>query len=161
MPAFDPAPKMAAGENQPGNDRAGRRGADRVEGVIAGGTRQSAEGEQERGRANRRHHQIDMTRMAVVGIGMARDDEHPRGERHQFPGKQEAEGIAGKQHQVHCHGEGREERFDPRRQIAIAVETHAVNGGGQHAEIDDEAEEGRQGIEPQMQADDRQPERQA
>ncbi len=76
--------------------------------------------------------------MAVVGIPMARDNENPRGERHQFPGKQEAEGIAGNENKVHCQGVSREERFDPPREVTVAVKSHSVNGGGQHTEIYDE-----------------------
>ena len=143
------------GEDEPGNERAGWRGADRVEGVIAGSTCKSTEGKQERGGANCRHHQVDMPRMAVAGIPMARDDEDPRGERHQFPGKQEAEGISGDEDEVHCQGVSREERFDPRRQVPVAVKSHPVNGGGQHPEIHDETEEGRQGIELYVQPNDR------
>ena len=41
-------------------------------------------------------------------------------------------------------------------EVPVAVKSHSVYGGGQHTQIDDETEKGRQGIKLYMQPNDRQ-----
>ena len=69
------------------------RGADGVEGIIAVGAGEQAEGEQQRQRAEARHQQIDVARPQVLAQLVMRDHQRPGGERHEFPRHQETEGI--------------------------------------------------------------------
>ena len=48
-----------------------------------------------------------------------------------------------------------------RREVPVAVKSHAVNRGRQHAQIHNEAEKGRQGIKLDVQPDDWQAKRQS
>ena len=148
-------------QHQGGDHRLGRMGADGVEGIAAGRPGEAAEGEQQRHRADRRHDEIEMAGAPAFRVGVAGHDQRPRGERHQLPGEQEGVGVVGDQHEVHRRGEQRKQRLDARRQFLGAVEAHAVDAGRQHAAIDHDAEEGRQRVQPQVEADGRQADRQA
>ena len=135
-------------------------GADGIEGIAAGRPGQTAEGEQQRHRADRRHDEVEMAARRHSGsVWRAMTSAH-EAERHQLPGKQEGVGIVGDQDEVHRRGEQRKQRFDARRQFLGPVETHAVDAGRHHAAIDDDAEEGRQRVQPQVKADRRQADRQ-
>jgi hypothetical protein len=147
-------------QHQCGDQRLGWMGANGVESIAAGRPGETAEGEQQRHRADRRHDEVEMSSPSAFRVGVAGNDQRPRGERHQLPRKQEGVGVVGDQDQVHRRGEQRKQWLDPRRQLLRPVEAHAVDAGRDDAAIDDDAEEGRQRVQPQVKANRRQADRQ-
>jgi len=101
-------------------DRGGwRRGADRLERVAAVCASKRAECEQQRDRADARHHQIDVAGLDVVGIAMMRHHERAGGERHELPRHQEREGVIGEHNEVHAGKERRVERQHALRRFLV------------------------------------------
>ena len=130
------------------------------EGVAAIGSGEQAEGEQERQRPERRHHDIDIARARIVAFPMAGHHQRPGRERHELPRQQEGERVVRQQDQIHTGEKGREERQDPLRFALVRSVPDAVEARGGGAEIDDGEEEGRQGIGPEAGADPGQAQRQ-
>jgi hypothetical protein len=161
----EPALRAAADERgyqHQGRDcMLGGMGADDVKGIATGRTGQAAEGEQQRHRAAGRHEQVEMASPPALGVGMARNNQRPRAERHQLPEEQEAVGVVGDQHEIHRRGEDREQRLDALSEPGATIEAQAIDRGGEHAAVDDKAEERRQRVEPQAQTDRRKADRQA
>ena len=135
-------------------------GADGIEHIVAVGAGQQAEGEQQRQRAEARHHQIDIAGAQVLAILMVRDHQRPRGQRHELPRHQEAEGVVGEHDQIHGGEIGGIERQDALRGFLVAAVAERVEAGAGAAEIDHHQEESGQRIDAEMRAEPRQPKRQ-
>ena len=98
---------------------------ERVKSVRAG---EQAEGEQQRERAEARHHQIDVAGAHVLRDAMVRHHQRPRGERHELPGEQERESIVGKHDQRHAGEKGGIERQHALRRCLRARRSRARTG---------------------------------
>ena len=119
-----------------------------------------AEGEQERERAEARHHQIDVAGAHVLPDLIVRHHQRPRRKRHEFPGEQEGESVVGEDDEVHA---GEEERVEGQHALGrtlVPAIAERVQACRRAAEIDHGKKEGRQRIEPEMRADPRQAHRQ-
>ncbi len=136
------------------------RVADGVEHIVAIGAGQETEGEQQRQRAEARHHQIDEAGAQVLALLVMGDDQRPRRQRHEFPRHQEAEGVVGEHHQVHGGEIGGIERQHALRGFLVAAIAERVEARARAAEIDHHQEESRQRIDAEMRAEPGQPERQ-
>ena len=159
-PAFEPAPSSIRISTSVAAVRRMRRGADRGEIVVAGGTGQQAERQQQRQRAEARHHQIDVAGLGVAGFAMMRHHQRPGRQRHELPAQQIGERVVGQHHQIHAGEEGGEERQHALRRVFVAAVADAIEAGDRAAEIDDDEEERRQRVEAEMRAEPRQPDRQ-
>src|SRR5262245_25946509 len=75
---------------------------DAAEGIPAVRSRQQAEGEQQRKRAEARHDQIDISGTDIVDHAVMRHDQRPRRQRHEFPRHKKCERIVGEYDDVHA-----------------------------------------------------------
>ena len=129
-----------------------RRRANGGESVIARRPRQQAEGQQQRERAETRHHEIDVAGFGVAGFAVVRHDKRPRRQRHEFPAQQIGERIIRQHHQIHAGEKGREERKHAVRRRIVAAVAETVKAGRRTPQIDDNKEERRQRIHAEMRA---------
>ena len=90
---------------------------------------------------------------------MVRHHQRPRGERHELPGQQERERVVGEHDQVHAGEKRREERQHAARRLFVPAVAETVQARCGAAEVDDDEEKRAQGIEPEMRAEPRQPDR--
>ena len=127
-----------------------RRRAHRGE-VVAAACKQ-AEGEQQRHCPEARHDEIDVTGASVVPDPVVGHHQRPGAERHELPGQKEGEGIGGQDNQVHARQESRIEGQHPERRGFMAAIADRIKARGRTAQIDDQKEEGRKRIDPEMRA---------
>jgi len=113
--------RSGAEQHQDEHEYAGRLavldGTDRGKPVASRGSGEQAECQQQRQRAEARHHQIDIARPCVAGFAVMRHDQRPRCQRHEFPAQQKGEGVVRQHHEIHAGKKSREEW------------QHAVGGG--------------------------------
>ena len=147
-------------QDQCGERCRGMRGAHRVETVAAVGTGEQAECQEQRERAETRHHQIDVAGVHIVAFAMVRHDQRPGRQRHELPGHQEREGIVREHHEIHAGEERRIERQHALRRRFVPSIAQGKQAGGRRAEVHHREKERRQRIESKMRAEPRQPERQ-
>ena len=143
-----------------GDELGGLGSTHRVECVISARSGQQTESEQQRQRAEARHDEIDVSCPRVVLFAMVRHDERPRGERHEFPGKQEREGVVRQHDKIHAGKERREERQHPVRRRFVTAIAKAIEAGDGAPEVDNDKEKDRERIQAEMSTDPRQPQRQ-
>ena len=136
------------------------RRANGVEGIIAVGAGEQAEGEQQRQRAEARHQQIDVAGAHVLADPMMRDHQRPGGERHEFPRHQEAEGVVRHDDEVHGGEIGGIERQHALRGVLVAAIAEREQARRSAAEIDHHQEKCRQRVDAEMRAQPGQAERQ-
>ena len=155
--------RAGADQNENENERRERcRGmalADRVEGVLPFRTRQQAEGEQQSERAEARHDEIDIARPHILAQLVVRHDQCPRGQRHEFPGEEEGEGVVGNRDEIHAGKKERIERQHALRRMLVLAVTERIEARRRAAEIDDDEEECRERVQAEMRAEPRQPNR--
>ena len=124
------------------NVRGGVALADRVERVGAIGPGEQAEGEQQRERAEARHHQIDVTGAHVLLDLIVRHDQCPRRERHELPGEEEGEGVVGQDDEVHGGKKQRIEGQHALRRLLVPAIAERVEARRRAAEINDDKKKG-------------------
>ena len=147
-------------ERQRAERRRRMRGAHLRESVEAVRAGQEAEGEQQRERAEARHHQIDVAGAHVFRDARVRHHQRPGGERHELPGEQERVSVIGEYDQRHAGEEGGVERQHALRRGFVLAIAEREQAGAHGAEIDHDEEEGGQRVEPEMRAEPRHAERQ-
>ncbi|MEY9882092.1 hypothetical protein ABIA43_003626 [Bradyrhizobium sp. USDA 328] len=126
--------------------RSGRmRGSDRIE-IVTGAAREQAEGEQQRQRAETRHQKIDIAGADILDLPVMRHDHRPGGQRHEFPGDQEAEGIVCQHDDIHRCEIGGIERQHASGGVLVLAVTEREQARSDAAEINDDEEEGGQCI---------------
>ena len=156
--------RAGAEQHEDKHRRRRRRGwmgsADGIKYVVAVSAGQQAEGKQQRQRAEARHDEIDIAGAQVVALLVMGDHQRPRGQRHELPRHQKAEGVVGEHHQIHGGEIGGIERQDALRGFLMAAIAERVEAGSSAAEIDDDQEKRRQRIDAEMRAEPRQPQRQ-
>jgi hypothetical protein len=130
--------------------------ANRSERITAGGTRQQTKAEQQRQCSEAGHQQIDVARSRVARLSVMRHDERPRGERHEFPARQERERVVGKHDKIHpgekCGKEGQHATGFP----LVPPVAKAVEACRRGAQIDDHEKRRGQRIKPKMRTQPRQ-----
>ena len=157
-------PSFRAGADQRQQEReaghAGRRAgrAHRVKGVAAGGAREQGEGQQQRERAETRHHDIDVAGARVVVLAMVGHHQRPRGDRHELPRQEKAVGVVGDEHEIHAGKECRKERQHALGRALRSSFAKAVEASRGAAKIDDDKKERRERVDAEMGADPRQTE---
>ena len=115
-------------QHQRGQRRGWVRRAHRIEGVVAVGAGEQAEGEQQRQRAEARHQQIDVARPQIFALPVMRDHQRPGGERHEFPRHQEAEGVVSQHDEIHAGEISRIERQHALRALPHGGHSRARTG---------------------------------
>jgi len=159
-PGFRSGADQREDKRQHSHQRGGMRRAHLRECIKAVRPGQQAEAEQQRERAEARHNQVDVAGAHIVGHAMVRHHQRPRGERHEFPGDEEGEGVVGEHHERHAGEEGGIERQHALRLVFVLAITQREQAGGRSAEIDHDEEKGRQRIETEMRPEPRHAERQ-
>ena len=147
-------------QRQRGDARRRMHRAHRGEGVAAGRAGEQAEAQQQRQAGEARHDDVDVAGMRVAALAMVRHHQRPGGERHQFPGEQEAERIVGDHHEVQAGEEGRIERQHALRLVLVPAVAQRVEAGAGAAQPDHDQEERGERIEAEMRAGPGQAERQ-
>ena len=123
-------------------------------------SRQQAEREQQRERAEACHHEIDVTGPGVAPFAMMRHDKRPRRQRHELPAQQIGEGVVRQHHEVHAGEQGGEKgKHAVRRGVMMAV-AEAIETCRHPTQIDDHEEERGQCVEAEVRAKPRQSNRQ-
>ena len=89
--------------------------ADGVEAIAAGRPGHAAKGEKQRHRAHRRHDEVDIRGFAAVLVLVARNDQRPGTQGHEFPEEEEAECVVRHEDEVHGGAKGGIEGLDPFR----------------------------------------------
>ena len=128
------------------------RRAHRIEGELPTAALQHAEGEQDRDRSQMSHEQVDEAGATDLGDAVLRGHEEVGRERHQLPGHHEAIGVVGEQYPAHAGEEqvvlqAEQSRRGPLTLPEIAPGKHR-DAGGRGSE--EQKEEARERIEPQM-----------
>ena len=135
-------------------------GADGRKSVISRRSRQQAESQQQRERAEACHHEIDVTCLGVAGFAVVRHDQRPGSQRHEFPAQQIGKRIVRQHHQIHAGQKGGEEgQHAVRRRIVVAV-AETIKACRRSSQIDDNKEKRGQRIQAEMGAKPRQSDRQ-
>ncbi len=155
--------RACADQNEPQDDgRENRRPlhlADAFKGVVSGGTCEQAERQQQRKRAETRHHEIDVAGLDILPDAMVRHHQRPGRERHELPRHEEREGIGGQNDEIHAREEHRIEGQHARRLGFVPAVADREQARRRCAEIDHGDEERTQRIETEMGAKPRQPDR--
>ena len=145
-------------QNQHQCRRIGRmlRGANGCKSVVSRRSRQQAEREQQRERAEACHHQIDVTGPGVAPFAMMRHDKRPRRQRHELPAQQIGEGVVRQHHEVHAGEKGGEKRKHAVRRGVMMAVAEAIETCRHPTQIDDHEEERGQCVEAEVRAKPRQ-----
>ncbi len=132
--------KQHQDQHQHGDVRRMLGRANRRKSVVSRRSRQQAEAQQQRQRAEACHHQVDVARLGVARFTMVRHDQRPGGERHEFPAQQIGKRVVRQHHEVHAGQEGGEEgQHAVRRRIVVAV-AETIEAGRSASQIDDNQE---------------------
>ena len=130
----------------------------RSETIVAGGRGQQTKAQQQGEARKARHDDIHEASVRVAGLAMVRHHQRPGGQRHQFPGEQEAERVGCHHDQVQPGEERRIERQHTLRLGFVAAVTERVEAGAGTAQSHDRKEERGQRIKSEIRADPRQAE---
>ena len=160
-PAFEPAPSSIRTSTSAATYGVCCGGADRVKSVISGGPGQQAESQQQRQRAEARHHQIDIARLGVAGSRWCAMTNAQEASDMNSQRQQEGEGVVRQHDEVHAGEESGEERQHPVRCGLMPAVAEPDKGWRRAAKIDDDEEERGQRIQAEMGAEPRQSERQS
>ena len=162
MPALAPKPNTAspnATEAQNGDERLR---AHVGEGVVAGVGLQHAEAHQDADRADVRHQQVEIAGAPDLGDAVVGRDQEERRQRHRLPHHHEGVGIVGQHHADHAGEEDVVLQAQQARRRALAL-AEVAGGEGRDAGrggADHHQEEGRQAVQPQVEGQRRQADRQ-
>jgi hypothetical protein len=135
-------------------------GADGGKAVIACRSREQAERQQQRQRAEAGHHQIDVARSGIAGLAMMRHHQRPGRQRHELPAQQIGERVVRQHDQIHAGQERREERQHALRGRFVPAIAKAEETRRSASQIDDDQEERGQEVDAEMRAEPGQPDRQ-